>query len=74
MRLVTDSMEIQWDIQENRRNGKKLKYKSNVQIKELCAVDAAVNLVFRARQLGQPDNRPSVSMTSTNKGSRRHRP
>ena len=29
MRDVIDSMEIEWEIQINRRNGEKLKYKSN---------------------------------------------
>jgi hypothetical protein len=57
-RAAVRSMVIEWFIQKNRRNGEKLRYKVNLEVPEICAVNAAINLIDRARQLGQPSNLP----------------
>lgn len=66
-RAAVRSMAIEWFIQKNRRNGEKLRYKVNLLMPEICGVNAAINLIERSRQLGQPSNLPLAVYKSRGK-------
>jgi GH25 family lysozyme M1 (1,4-beta-N-acetylmuramidase) len=51
-------MQIEFAIQKNRRNGEKRTYVRDRENPTLCIVEATINLVDRAAQLGQDADKP----------------
>ena len=60
---------VTWRIQKNRRNGQDITLASNEDHPQVCPVRAAMNMVLRARRLGQPDSLP-VACYRSKKGDR----
>ena len=58
-------------IQKNPQNGQSITVSSNIDHPQVCPVRAVLNMVLRARCLGQPDLLP-VACFSTKKGARVH--
>jgi hypothetical protein len=52
------SVQITWRIQKNGQNGQKIKLSADTKNPAICPVQGALQMVMRARRLGQPDNKP----------------
>ena len=55
---IIKNVKITWRIQKNRRNGQAITLSADDDHSKICPVCAALQMVLRARRLGQPDSLP----------------